>query len=73
MKDYCTQKGAALSGGRITKSGYFQYAYHGLSFNGKMGVRIKIPQIVKHDGDLVTILSRACTAAVPAQIHQGMV
>jgi len=73
MKDYCTHKGAALSEGRITKSGYFQCAYHGWSFNGKTGDCVEIPQIVKHGGDLATIPSRACTTAVPAQIHQGLV
>jgi phenylpropionate dioxygenase-like ring-hydroxylating dioxygenase large terminal subunit len=88
MKDYCTHKGAALSEGRMTASGYFQCAYHGWSFDGATGDCVEIPQIVfqktKNDdetttGDKVqlqsaTIPSRACANhAVPAQIHQGMV
>jgi len=78
MKDFCTHKGAALSQGRITEGGNFQCAYHGWTFSGKTGDCIEIPQIIKSvDEDTkqisATIPSRACTDAVPAQIHQGMV
>jgi phenylpropionate dioxygenase-like ring-hydroxylating dioxygenase large terminal subunit len=77
MPDSCTHKGAALSEGRVTASGNFQCAYHGWSFNGKTGDCIEIPQIIqtKDDGKQTsaTIPSRACTTAVPAQIHDGMV
>jgi phenylpropionate dioxygenase-like ring-hydroxylating dioxygenase large terminal subunit len=77
MKDYCTHKGAALSQGRVTASGNFQCAYHGWSFDGKTGACVEIPQIVKRDKGALetsaTIPLRACSTAVPAQIHQGMV
>lgn len=73
MKDYCAHKGAALSEGRITASGHFQCAYHGWSFDGKTGDCVEIPQIVKNDGTHAKIPSRACSTAVPAQIHQDMV
>ena len=77
MKDYCTHKGAALSEGRMTASGYFQCAYHGWSFDGKNGDCVEIPQIVRRTEDggqtSATIPSKACTTAVPAMIHQGMV
>ena len=87
MRDYCTHKGAALSEGRVTSSGYFQCAYHGWSFDGTNGDCVEIPQIVRatatnstngegespHQRVSATIPSRACTDAVPAVIHQGMV
>lgn len=86
MKDYCTHKGAALSEGRVTATGNFQCAYHGWSFNGTTGECVDIPQIVRNtvssdsdDGTHTTttksapIPSRACTTAVPAQVHLGMV
>mmetsp|Transcript_2608 Transcript_2608/g.3918 ORF Transcript_2608/g.3918 Transcript_2608/m.3918 type:complete len:623 (-) Transcript_2608:170-2038(-) len=81
MKDFCTHKGAALSEGRITAGGNFQCAYHGWSFNGKSGKCVEIPQLVRSKGaaeggktkSSPKIPSRACSTAVPAQIHQGMV
>ena len=77
MPDYCTHKGAALSEGRVTARGNFQCAYHGWSFNGKTGDCIEIPQIIqnKDEGKQTSarIPSRACSTAVPAQIHDGMV
>lgn len=80
LKDYCTHKGAALSEGRVTVGGNFQCAYHGWSFNGKTGECVEIPQILKISDDKsqkgetsAKIPSRACSIAVPAQVHQGMV
>ena len=73
MPDRCPHKSAALSEGRVTSAGYFQCAYHGWSFDGKDGSCKEIPQVVKEDGEMGPISSRACGTAVPAQIVQGMV
>jgi phenylpropionate dioxygenase-like ring-hydroxylating dioxygenase large terminal subunit len=74
LKDKCPHKAAALSQGRVTSSGKIQCAYHGWSFDGKSGVCVEIPQIVKPDGRMPSVVpSRSCADAVPAQIHQSMV
>ena len=73
MLDRCPHKSAALSEGRVTGAGYFQCAYHGWSFDGRDGSCKEIPQVVKQDGEMGPISSRACGTAIPAQIVQGMV
>ena len=44
LRDRCPHKAAALSEGRITKSGLIQCAYHGWSFDGIAGDCRQIPQ-----------------------------
>lgn len=69
MLDRCPHRGAALSEGRITESGFLQCAYHGWSFDEK-GTCVQIPQSPAKSSQYST---RSCAKAIPAMIHQGLV
>lgn len=68
-EDRCPHRGAALSEGRITDTGYLQCAYHGWSFDDK-GTCVQIPQSPAKNSQYST---RSCAKAIPAIIHQGLV
>ena len=70
LQDKCPHKAAALSEGRITKSGFIQCAYHGWSFDGSTGDCVQIPQA----GPGVTNFpARTCAQAVPVRIWQNLI
>ncbi|GAX12479.1 hypothetical protein FisN_24Hh053 [Fistulifera solaris] len=68
-EDRCPHRGAALSEGRVTETGYLQCAYHGWSFD-QQGKCVQIPQSPAKSSQYST---RACAKAVPAILHQGLV
>lgn len=82
LRDQCPHKGAALSEGRITASGFLQCAYHGWSFDGATGACQQIPQAAAaaaagttcsgSSSSPVNYSARTCATAIPAVIHQGM-
>ena len=68
LENKCPHKAAALSEGRITKTGLLQCAYHGWSFD-KTGKCVQIPQA----SSATSYSTRACAQAVPTMIHQELV
>ncbi|MBD2577426.1 Rieske 2Fe-2S domain-containing protein [Oscillatoria sp. FACHB-1406] len=69
FEDCCPHRLAPLSQGRINEAGQLECPYHGWAFSGEGHCEI-IPQQL--EGSKAETSQRACVAALPTAIYQGM-